>query len=115
MTDMFDLSGRVALVSGAAGSLGKATSLALAEAGADVVLADIDEAGLQATAAEIELLKQKALPVVCDVSQPEQIQATFVRIDDHFGRIDFVANIAGEAVIGKPEDISLDDLQWTWA
>ena len=114
MTDMFDLSGRVALVSGAAGSLGKATSLALAEAGADVVLADIDEAGVQATAAEIESLKQKALPVVCDVSQPEQIQAMFVRIDDHFGRIDFVANIAGEAVIGKPEDISLDDLQWTW-
>jgi NAD(P)-dependent dehydrogenase (short-subunit alcohol dehydrogenase family) len=70
---MFDLSGRVALVSGAADSLGKGTSLAMAEAGADVVLADIDEAGVQATAAEIESLKKKVLPVVCDVSQPEQI------------------------------------------
>ena len=68
MTDIFDLSGRVALVSGAAGSLGKATSLAMAEAGADVVLANIDEAGVQATAAEIESLKKKVLPVVCKVS-----------------------------------------------
>ena len=84
MTDMFDLSGRVALVSGAAGSLGKATSLALAEAGADLVLADIDKAGVEATAAEIESLKQKALPVVCDISQPEQIQAMFFKWQTSF-------------------------------
>jgi len=86
MTDMFELSGRVTLVSGPAGRLGKETSLALAEVGGDVVLADIDEAGVQATAAEIESLKQKALPVVCDVSQPEQIQATFVKWKTSFKR-----------------------------
>ena len=111
---MFDLSGRVALVSGAASGLGKATSLALAEAGADVVLADIDEAGARATAAEIEVLERKALPVVCDMSQPEPIRDMFGRIDDQFGRIDFVANIAGEARHGRPEDLSLDDVEWTW-
>ena len=114
MTHMFDLSGRLALVSGAASGLGKAASLALAEAGADVVLADIDESGVRATAAEIESLMRKALPVVCDMSQPEQIRAMFARIDDEFGRIDFVANIAGEAVHKNPEDISLDDVEWTW-
>ena len=38
----------------------------------------------------------------------------FERIDDEFGRIDFVANIAGEAVRKKPEDISLDEVEWTW-
>ena len=113
MPDMFDLPGRVALVSGAASGLGKATSLALAEAGADVVLADIDEAGTLATAREIESLR-RASPVVCDISQPQQIRAMFERIDDEFGRIDFVANIAGEAIHKKPEDILLDDVEWTW-
>jgi NAD(P)-dependent dehydrogenase (short-subunit alcohol dehydrogenase family) len=111
---MFDISGRVALVSGAASGMGKAASLALAEAGADVVLADLNEEGAQATAREIESLGRRGLPVRCDVSQPEDIRAMFARIDDEFGRIDFVANIAGEAIRKKPEDISLDEVEWTW-
>lgn len=114
MTDLFDLSGRVALVSGAASGMGKAAAIALAEAGADVVLADIDEAGNAATARDIESAGRKALPVRCDISQPEEIRAMFARIDDEFGRIDFVANIAGEAIRKKPEDITLDDVEWTW-
>ena len=111
---MFDLTGRVALVSGAASGLGKATALAVAEAGADVVLADIDEDGMRTVAGEIESLGRRALPRVCDISEPEQICSMFERIDDEFGRIDFVANIAGEAVRKKPEDISLDEVEWTW-
>lgn len=111
---MFDLAGRVALVSGAASGLGKATALAVAEAGADVVLADIDEDGMRTVAGEIESLDRRALPQVCDISEPEQICSMFERIDDEFGRIDFVANIAGEAVRKKPEDISLDEVEWTW-
>ena len=111
---MFDLAGRVALVSGAASGLGKATALAVAEAGADVVLADIDEDGMRTVAGEIESLHRRALPQVCDISEPEQICSMFERIDDEFGRIDFVANIAGEAVRKKPEDISLDEVEWTW-
>ena len=111
---MFDLAGRVALVSGAASGLGKATALAVAEAGADVVLADIDEDGMRTVAGEIESLHQRALPQVCDISEPAQICSMFERIDDEFGRIDFVANIAGEAVRKKPEDISLDEVEWTW-
>ena len=111
---MFDLAGRVALVSGAASGLGKATALAVAEAGADVVLADIDEDGMRTVAGEIESLGRRALPRVCDISEPEQICSMFERIDDEFGRIDFVANIAGEAVRKKPEDISLDEVEWTW-
>lgn len=111
---MFDLTGRVALVSGAASGLGKATALAVAEAGADVVLADIDEDGMRTVAGEIESLDRRALPQVCDISEPAQICSMFERIDDEFGRIDFVANIAGEAVRKKPEDISLDEVEWTW-
>ena len=111
---MFDLAGRVALVSGAASGLGKATALAVAEAGADVVLADIDEDGMRTVAGDIESLRRRALPQVCDISEPEQICSMFERIDEEFGRIDFVANIAGETVRKKPEDISLDEVEWTW-
>lgn len=112
--NMFDLTGRVALVSGAASGMGKTSSLALAEAGADVVLADLNEQGAQTTAAEIESLGRRALPVHCDISNPDDIRAMFGRVDDQFGRIDFVANIAGEAVRKKPEVISLDEVEWTW-
>ena len=111
---MFDLSGRVAPVTGADSGMGKASSLALAEAGADVVLADLNEEGATAVGANIESLGRQAMPVRCDISKPEDIRAMFGRIDDVFGRIDFVANIAGEAVRKKPEDISLDEVEWTW-
>ena len=115
MTDsMFDLTGKVAVVSGAASGMGKASSLALAEAGADLVLADLNEEGAQATAGEIEARGRRALPVRWAISQPEDIRGMFARIDDEFGRVDFLANIAGEAVRKKPEVISLDEVEWTW-
>ena len=114
MTDMFDLSGRVALVSGAASGMGKAAALALAEAGADVVLADLNEAGAQSTCTQIEALGRRGLPVRCDVAEPDEIRAVFARVDEEFGRIDFLANIAGEGVRKKPEEIGLDEVEWTW-
>lgn len=114
MSSMFDLTDRVSLVSGAASGMGKAIALAVAEAGSDVVLADINEGGAQATAGEIEALGRKALPVVCDIASPEAIRAMFSQIDETFGRIDFVANIAGEAVRKKPEVIELEEVEWTW-
>jgi NAD(P)-dependent dehydrogenase (short-subunit alcohol dehydrogenase family) len=52
--------------------------------------------------------------VACDISNPEQIRALWDRVDAEFGRVDFVANIAGEAVRKKPEEISLDEVEWTW-
>jgi NAD(P)-dependent dehydrogenase (short-subunit alcohol dehydrogenase family) len=65
-------------------------------------------------AAEIESLGRRAFPVQCDVSKPEEIRAVFSRVDEQFGRIDFLANIAGEAIRKKPEDITLDEVEWTW-
>ena len=111
---MFDLSGKVALVSGAASGMGKAMSIALAGAGADLMLVDINETGMRATADTIGSLGRRALPAVCDVSDTEQIRATFARLDEEYGRIDFLANVAGEGVRGKPEEISLDDVERSW-
>ena len=60
---LFDLSGRVAVVSGAASGLGKAMATALVEVGADLVLADIDPGGMQRTAGELEVLGRRVLQV----------------------------------------------------
>ena len=111
---LFDLSGRVALVSGAASGLGRAMSLALAEAGSDLVLADRDIAGARCTAAGIAGLGRRALPVTCDVSEPAQIREMFAQLDRDFGRIDFLGNVAGDGILGRPEEISLEEVERTW-
>lgn len=112
--EMFDLTGRVALVSGAAGGLGRATALALAEFGADVALADLNLSGATETERAIQALGRRAFSVACDVSDPEAIHALFTRVDLEFGRIDFLGNIAGDGVLGKPEDISPADIERSW-
>lgn len=106
---LFDLSGRVALVSGAAQGVGRAMSLAFAEVGADLVLADLNEEGARQTAADIKALGRRAVAVACDVSDPDQIRPMFDRLDQEFGRIDVLANVAGgEVALGPPEEIDLD-------
>lgn len=111
---MFDLTGKVALVSGAASGMGRAMSIALAEAGADLMLAGRGLAGLEKTAGEIGKLGRRAVPVTCDVSQPDQVRRMFEVLDRDFGRIDFLGNVAGEAVLGAPEGIPLDAVEQTW-
>ena len=113
-SNLFDLSGKVALVSGAAQGMGRAMALALAEAGAGVMAVDRNEDGAKATAAEIAKLHRHAASSGCDVSDPVQIRALFARIDAEFGRIDFAGNVAGEGILAKPEEISLDDVEQTW-
>jgi NAD(P)-dependent dehydrogenase (short-subunit alcohol dehydrogenase family) len=111
---LFDLTGRVALVSGAAQGMGRAMALALAEHGADLLLVDRNTSGVEQTAERIAALGRRALPVTCDVSEPEQIRPLFAKLDREFGRIDFLANVAGDAVLGKPEEIGLDAVERTW-
>jgi NAD(P)-dependent dehydrogenase (short-subunit alcohol dehydrogenase family) len=114
MANPFDLTGRVAVVSGAARGLGWAMATALAEAGADLLLADVNAAGVGQTAEQLTALGRRAIPVTCDVSVPEQIRALFAQVDREFGCIDFLGNVAGEGALGRPEEISLDDVERTW-
>jgi NAD(P)-dependent dehydrogenase (short-subunit alcohol dehydrogenase family) len=111
---LFDLTGRVALVSGAAQGMGQAMAIALAEAGSDLTLADTNTAGVEKTAEQIKALGRRAVPITCDVSEPAQIRAMFSQVDREFGRIDILGNVAGEAKRDRPEAISLDDVEWTW-
>lgn len=110
---LFDLSNRVALVSGAASGLGKAMATGFAEAGADLVLADFNADGLATTAREMEALGRRVLPVTCDVSQPDQIRAMFELIDAEYGRIDIVGNIAGNARRNTPLDLTPEQVEFT--
>ena len=110
---LFDLSNRVALVSGAANGLGKAMATAFAEAGAHVVLADVNPAGNIATASELEALGNRALPITCDMSQPDQIRALYEQIDSEFGQIDIVGNVAGAARRNTPLKVTPDDMAYT--
>ena len=113
-----DLTGRVALVTGGSRGLGRADALALARAGADVVIADVqiesDESedaaaygalaqvakaqGLvysEQTAGEIESLGRRALALKCDVTDRVQVQATVTRTVEELGSVDILVNNAG--------------------
>ncbi len=108
---LFDLTGRVALVTGSGGGMGKAMALGFAQAGADLVLADLNAEGMQDTAVRIEALGRRAVSVQGDVSDTKHVRAMFAKVDETFGRIDILANVAGEGLIHSPEDISLEQLQ----
>ena len=66
---------------------------------------------MQKTADDIKVMGRRAVPVVCNVSEPSAIRDLFARLDREFGRIDFLGNIAGEGFLAKPEDITLDQVQ----
>jgi len=107
---LFDLSGKVAVVSGAAQGLGAATAIALAQCGADVVLVDRNVEGASATAERIAVLGRRTLATDTDVSDPDAIADLFAQVDSVFGRVDFLGNIAGDGHLARPEDLTIDDL-----
>ena len=105
---LFDLTGRVALVSGAAQGMGRASAIALAEIGADLLITDINEPGLMDTAETIRKLGRRVVPAVYDVWNEEQIRAMYGQVDREFGQIDIVANIPGANILGHPEEITVE-------
>ena len=111
---MFDLTGKVALVTGAAQGMGRAMALALAEAGAHLMLVDRNEAGAHETAIAVKAMDRGASVVHCDVSDPRKIRELFLTHDRVFGRIDFLGNVAGDGILGAPETISLEDVERCW-
>jgi len=84
---------------------------AFAEQGAELMLADLNTSGMQKTADEIARQGRRAVPVTCDVSNPEQIRSMFERLDREYGRIDILGNVAGEGILGRPEEITLEVIQ----
>lgn len=110
---MFDLRGRVALVTGAAGSLGGAIAAVYAAAGADLMLVDIDGEGLQRAAKALERPGQRVCTLTGSIADIPKVTEMFGLLDREFGRIDILANVAGSSRHGKPEDIDLADVEYT--
>lgn len=98
---------KVILITGASRGIGRATALAFLDAGHKVVLVARDEALLAEVAATAP---DRALPVVCDVTSPEAVEALFAQIATHFGRLDVVFNNAGISLPATEiADISWED------
>ncbi|MCB2077929.1 MAG: SDR family oxidoreductase [Novosphingobium sp.] len=96
--EVFDLTGRVAIVTGGGTGIGKATALLLAERGADVAIAGRKADVLDVAAAEIsEKTGRRCLAVPTDVRKPEQCQALMDKVAAEFGHIDILINNAGGA------------------
>ena len=94
---MFSLNEKVALVTGASQGIGRATSLALAVAGAKVAMAARSVEKLQLLAAEVEAAGGQALAIQLDVSDPAQVKAGFQLLLAKFGKLDILVNNAGIA------------------
>jgi NAD(P)-dependent dehydrogenase (short-subunit alcohol dehydrogenase family) len=90
-----NFTGKVAFVTGAANGIGRATALAFAREGANVVVADVSEQGNQETARTIEDLGGRAIAVKCNVTQAEDVKAALDKTIETFGRLDFAFNNAG--------------------
>ncbi|MDQ0062525.1 3-oxoacyl-[acyl-carrier protein] reductase [Paenibacillus harenae] len=104
------LKGKVAIVTGAARGIGKATAIALAKEGVNVGLLARNEAALRQVAAELEGLGVKAAYAVADVSSKEQVEAAIEAIKNELGSADILINNAGIATFGTV--LEMDPEEW---
>ena len=111
----FDLTGQVGLVTGAARGLGRAISLALANAGADVALGLRDVSTGTDLVREIEAMGRRALPLQMDMTRMDQIVRAIDEAVGHIGRIDILVNNAGLAPENPAENVTEKDFDLTLA
>ena len=95
MNPIYDFTGQVALVTGGSSGMGLVTARAFAEAGAAVVIADVNENTLGTATDELAAAGHQVLAVRCDVSDENSVAAMVKATADRFGRLDMAFNNAG--------------------
>jgi NAD(P)-dependent dehydrogenase (short-subunit alcohol dehydrogenase family) len=111
---LFDLADKTTLVTGAGanGGIGHAIALGYARAGARLVIADCDAAGLAQTAAEIGRLGQAPLAIHCDIGEPQQVSALFETLARERGKLDVLVNVPFVFPPRvRPHELALSDWQ----
>jgi len=108
--ELFDLSGKTALVTGGSRGLGRAIVLAYAAAGADVVIASRKLDACEALAHEVEALGRKALPVACHVGRWDDLGALVEAAYGRFGKLDILVNNAGMSPLAPSSDETSEEL-----
>src|SRR6188472_2098993 len=111
MTGLFDLTGKVAVVTGAGLGIGKGIALGLARHGADMVGCDIDDDALATTMAEIESLGRQTASLHADIGKTDDVDRLWTFVDSSFGRVDILVNNVGIGARFRPEDLPLDDFR----
>ena len=107
------LSGRIAVVTGAANGIGRASALRLAREGADLVLVDREGDTLQEAARAVEAAGRPALPIVADWTDPDAVQAAVAATRERFGRIDILFNNVGQSARERASEFHLSTEE-TW-
>jgi gluconate 5-dehydrogenase len=110
-SELFDLSGKVAIVTGGGSGIGRQMATGLAEAGADVALCARKAERCEEVAEELEQLGVRAFGMRCDVRDPAEVQAVVDRTRDELGRIDILVNNAGTSWGAPAEDHPLEGWQ----
>jgi NAD(P)-dependent dehydrogenase (short-subunit alcohol dehydrogenase family) len=110
---MRDLAGRVAVVTGGASGIGRGMVLAFAEAGMNVVIADVDQAGAESVAREVEALGQECLPQRVDLVKQDQVEALAEKVWSELGGAHLLCNNAGVTTFGMMCD-GIPDRDWDW-
>jgi len=108
--ESFELKGKVAVVTGAGRGLGRTAALALAQAGADIVLLGRDAGRLADTARAIEALERKTLVLPTDVTSETAVEEAAEAATEEFGKVDILVNNAGVAPVSTLLDLSAAQL-----
>ena len=109
---MTEIKGKLAIVTGAASGIGRATAVELARRGAHLAISDLDRSGLAETAKRIEALGSGVTTYLLDVADRDAVYAFAQDIETSHGGADIVINNAGVAQIARIDELTYDDFEW---
>lgn len=110
---MADLTGKVALVSGASSGIGAAAALALAHEGMDVALLARNRKGLEKVAQQVRGTGRKALVVACDVTDQDAVNGAIAQTEEHLGKLDLLVSNHAAVVFGRFDRVGKEDFDRT--